>query len=137
MLFIDSNIFLEVELAQEHGVPAKNFLKAVQSGRLDAYTTDFHIDNVVIVMENYGKSWRDIAVFLTSLLQYRGLSIYHLTIYDKIEATEVMRDEGLDFDDALAVRTMKKLNIKVIVSYDKDFDRVKWVKRKTPEDLGF
>lgn len=134
-MFVDSNIFLEVQLAQKHSETSKKFLKMVQSGRLKAYTTDFHLDNVVIVMEKYGKSWRDIAIFLTSLLQYKGLTIYPLMIYDKIKTTEIMRDEGLDFDDALAVYLAKRLNLKVIVSYDSHFDKIDWLKRKTPEDF--
>jgi len=134
-MFVDSSIFLEVELAQEHGEASKRFLKRVQKGELNAYTTNFHLDNIVIVMERYGRSWRDIAVFLTSLLQYKGLSIYPLTIYDRIKAAEIMREENLDFDDALAAYVMKKLGLKVIVSYDTDFDKVSWIKRKTPEDL--
>lgn len=134
-MFIDSNIFLEVELAQEHGEASRKFLKMVQKGEVRAYTTDFHLDNVVIVMENYGKSWRDIAVFLASLLHYRGLIIYPLLIYDKIKATEIMKEEGLDFDDSLAAYVVKKLNLKVVVSYDSDFDGVSWLERKVPEDL--
>jgi len=134
-MFVDSNIFLEVQLAQKHSETSKKFLKMVQTGRLKAYTTDFHLDNVVIVMEKYGKSWRDIAIFLTSLLQYKGLTIYPLMIYDKIKTTEIMRDEGLDFDDALAVYLAKRLNLKVIVSYDSHFDKIDWLKRKTPEDF--
>lgn len=134
-MFIDSNIFLEVELAQEHGRASKEFLKMVQRGDIKAFTTNFHIDNVVIIMENYGKSWKEIAIFLTSLLQYRGLTVYPLTVYDKIKATEIMRDEELDFDDALAAYVVKKLGLKVVVSYDSDFDRVNWLERKIPEDF--
>ena len=134
-MFIDSNIFLEVELAQTHGKASRAFLKMIQSGRLKGYTTTFHLDNVAIIMENYGKSWRDIAIFLTSLLQYKGLTIYLSSIYDRIKATEIMRDEGLDFDDALAAYIVKKLKLKTIISYDTDFDRVDWLERKIPEDL--
>lgn len=134
-MFIDSNIFLEVQLAQEHSEASKKFLKMVQNGRLNAYITNFHIDNIVIVMENYKKSWKDIAIFLTSLLQYKGLTIYPLMIYDKIKATEIMRDEKLGFDDALAAYVARKFNLKIIVSYDSHFDKVHWLKRKTPEDF--
>ncbi len=134
-MFVDSNIFLEVELAQEHGDAAKSFLKKIQKGSLSAYTSEFHVDSVVVVMENYGATWRDIAVFLTSLIQYRGLTIYPLTVYDKIKATELMRDWNLDFDDALAAYVAKKLGLKTIVSYDADFDKIPWLERLTPEDL--
>jgi len=56
-------------------------------------------------------------------------------VYDKIKATEIMRDEGLDYDDALAAYVIKKLDLGVIVSYDSHFDKVSWLERKTPEDF--
>jgi predicted nucleic acid-binding protein len=46
-----------------------------------------------------------------------------------------MKDYNLDFDDALAVQALKELLIDTIISYDDDFDSVKWVKRCTPEEL--
>jgi len=42
-MFVDSNIFLEVQLAQKHGEASKKFLKMIQNGRLNAYTTDFKV----------------------------------------------------------------------------------------------
>ena len=86
-------------------------------------------------MENYGENWRDIALFLAPLPRYRGLMIYPLSLGTRIKSTFVMRDYGLDYDDALAVQALKELSTKVIISYDEDFDSVDWVKRCTPEEL--
>jgi len=44
-----------------------------------------------------------------------------------------MKEEGLDFDDSLVAYVVKKLNLKVVISYD--FDGVDWLERKVPEDL--
>ncbi|MBI3023345.1 MAG: type II toxin-antitoxin system VapC family toxin [Thaumarchaeota archaeon] len=134
-MLVDSNIFLEVELAQERGQVSRKFLSMLSKGEEKAFTTEFHLDNVTIVMENYGRGWRDIAVFLTSIIQYEGLKIYPLSILDKIGAASVMREEGLDFDDALLAYAAKKENSKTIVSYDQDFDRVSWLTRREPEDF--
>jgi predicted nucleic acid-binding protein len=84
---------------------------------------------------DHGKSWKDLAIFLASLLRYRGLRVHHLTLGDRIKATSFMRDYGLNFDDGLAVQALKDLSMDTIVSYDEDFDSVKWVRRRTPEDL--
>jgi len=135
IVLIDSNIFLEIELAESHANACKQFLRRVRDGSVKSAITDFHVDSIVIIMENYGKSWRDIALFLASLLRYRGLMIYPLSLGTRIKSTFVMRDYGLDYDDALAVQALKELSTKVIISYDEDFDSVDWVKRCTPEEL--
>jgi len=134
-MFLDANIFLELQLAQEHAEACKRTLNRVLSGDIKATITDFHVDTVVIVMENYDKKWNDIALFLGSLLRYKGLNIYPLSITDRIKATDIMKDFGLDYDDALAVQAMKRSSIKTIVSYDEDFDSISHVKRVVPEEL--
>jgi len=86
-------------------------------------------------MENYGKSWKDVALFLASLLRYKGLIIYPVGLSARIKSTTIMRDYGLDYDDALAVQVLKDLSTSVIISYDEDFDSVNWIKRYVPEEV--
>ena len=50
-------------------------------------------------------------------------------------ATNHMRDYGLDFDDALTLQAMKENRIDKIISYDKDFEKVPFIKRVQPENL--
>ncbi|MBS7649072.1 MAG: PIN domain-containing protein [Candidatus Bathyarchaeia archaeon] len=135
VVLIDSNIFLEVELAESHADACKQFLRKVRDGLIKSAITDFHIDSIAIVMENYGKSWRDIALFLASLLRYKGLMIYPVGLGARIKSTSIMRDYGLDYDDALAAQALKDLSTSVMISYDEDFDLVNWIKRYTPEEL--
>lgn len=134
-VLLDSNIFLEVELAEKHAEACKRLLGMVRDGALKAAITDFHVDSIVVVMESYGKSWKEIAVFLTSLLRYKELKIHSMSLSSEIKATSFMKDYGLNFDDALAVQALKELSTDTIVSYDNDFDFVNWAKRKTPETL--
>jgi hypothetical protein len=61
-------------------------------------------------MENYGKGWRDIALFLASLLRYKGLTVYSMSLGSRIRATSLMKNYGLYFDDALAVQALKDLS---------------------------
>ena len=75
------------------------------------------------------------ALFLASLLRYKGLSVYPLGLVSRIRATSFMKDYGLNFDDALAVQALKELSTDTIVSYDDDFDSVEGVKRRIPEDI--
>ncbi|MEM2429429.1 MAG: type II toxin-antitoxin system VapC family toxin [Nitrososphaerales archaeon] len=134
-MLIDSNIFLEVELAESHADACKQFLRKIRDGLIKSAITDFHIDSIVIVMENYGKSWKDIAIFLASLLRYKGLIIYPVSLGARIRSTSIMRDYNLDYDNALAIQALKDLSTSIIISYDEDFDSINWIKRYTPEEL--
>ncbi len=134
-ILLDANIFLEVELAERHAGACKSLLGKVRDDAISAAITDFHIDSILLVMEGYGKGWRELAIFLASLLRYKGLSIHSVGLGGRMRAVSMMRDYGLDFDDAIAAQALKELSIDTIVSYDDDFDSVGWVKRRTPEDL--
>jgi len=132
---IDANIFLEVELGQRKAYPCEEVLRKFHRGDLKGMALDFAVDTIVIIMENYGKKYNEIRTFLSSLLGYKGLSIHFSTLLDRIMATTYMKNFGLDFDDALALRAMKENGIVNIISHDKDFDKVPDVKRVTPESL--
>ena len=130
--FVDSNIFLELELDQEHADECEAFLNKVKVGTLKAIITCFHIDSILIVMENYGKKPHELRTFISSLYGYKGLRIYYLSLFDRISATKYMEKYGLDFDDALAYSVMKKVGINKIVSYDKHFDSLRDIIRLEP-----
>jgi len=132
---VDANIFLEVELGQRKADPSEKVLRKFQRGELEGMVLDFAVDTIVITMENYGKKWSEIKTFLSSLLGYKGLLIHFSTLLDRIMATNYMKNFGLDFDDAVALRAMKENGIRNIISYDKDFDAVSEVKRILPESL--
>ena len=134
-VLLDANIFLEAELAEIHGPACKQLLEKLRDGEIKAAITDFHVDSIVIVMEKYGKRWSEISLFLASLLRYRGLKVYPLSLVSRIKATSFMKKYGLNFDDALAVQALKELSTNIIVSYDEDFNSIEWIKRQTPEEL--
>lgn len=133
--FVDSNIFLELELDRDHADESEAFLNKVRKGVLKAIITCFHIDSIIIVMENYGKKPVEIKIFISSLYGYKGLKIYYLSLPDRISATKYMEKYGLDFDDALAYSIMKKLGINKIVSYDKHFNILKDIMRIEPSQI--
>ncbi len=135
MYLIDANIFLEVELGQKKGEPSIRLLKRFENGELEGYITDFHIDAIVIVMENYDKTGKEIAIFLSSLLKYSGLSIIEICLSSKINSTEIMDKYDLDFDDALICQSMKEKNLKKLISYDSHFDNLNFIDRITPDKL--
>jgi len=132
---VDANIFLELMLSQQKADVCEKVLRKFSVGVLEGLLVDFAIDTIIIVMENYGKGVNEIRTFLSSLMGYKGLSIYFSSLIDRIMATNHMRDHRLDFDDALTLQAMKENGINKIISYDKDFEKVPFVKRVQPESL--
>jgi len=135
LYLIDANIFLEVELGGENSPACEQFLRKVRNAKFEAITTDFIVDSIIIVMENYKKTWHDLRKFLGSILLFKGLKIHYLSIPDRITSTRHIEQYGLDFDDATAYQAMKAHKIKEIVSYDEHFDKIRDIKRRTPQEL--
>ncbi len=98
-------------------------------------TTCFHVDTVLIIKENYSKRPAELRTFLSSLLGFRGLRIYYLTLLDQILAIRYMERFGLEFDDALAYCIVRKFNLRVMISYDKHFDSSGGIVRLEPAQL--
>jgi len=129
MQLIDANIFLEIELKQKRLHECKAYLKKVRDGEIDAITTNFIVDTVSILMDESGCDPAEIRMFNLSLLKYKGLGIYDLTMTDRIAATERMKQFKLDLDDATAYAAMMSMGIAEIVSMDKHFDKIPDIKR--------
>ena len=105
----------------------------MRDNEIKAATTDFLIDNIVLVMERRGKTPKDLSIFLSSLLGYKGLEIHFISLLDRIAATKHMTQLKLDFDDATTYQASKNLGISQIVSYDEDFDNLPYLERITPK----
>jgi len=135
MYIIDASIFLEVELKQERNEECKQFLSKVTRGEIKAIISDFAIDSIILIIERHRGNWKEIKKFLESLSLFSGLSIYKVTLIDKIKATEHMKNLGLDFDDSVVLQSAFSNNIKEIVSFDKDFDGIKEIRRLEPGDV--
>jgi len=72
--------------------------------------------------------------FLRRISGHKGMRIYMPTMNDRLQAVKHMT-LGLDFEDALTLQSAIANNEKEIVSFDKDFDKVKAIKRIVPPAL--
>jgi hypothetical protein len=45
VMLLDSNVFLEVELAEQHAEACKHLLSKVRDGVIKSAITDFHVDS--------------------------------------------------------------------------------------------
>jgi predicted nucleic acid-binding protein len=121
MLLIDTNIFLEVMLAQAKRKSCMAFLNAVRAGKHKAAVTDFTIYSIMIILDGRGKL-RELDRFLRSLSSYKGLTLYATSLEDKVDAVELAANGEFDVDDALQYASARSLRVSAIVSLDRDFD---------------
>jgi predicted nucleic acid-binding protein len=132
MQFIDANIFLEVLLKQKRTKECKAYLKRVETRQLTALTTDFIVDTISIIMDDAGCTPAQLRTFQLSLLKYEGLTLYDLTMADRVAATKLMEKHKLDFDDATVYAAMMSTGTKEVVSMDRKFDRIEGITRIEP-----
>jgi predicted nucleic acid-binding protein len=133
MYFLDANVILEAELKQQKSEEARKLLHKIKDNKIKCLTTDFHVYSTIVIIENLGTNAGQMAVHISSLMGYNGLTVYRPSIYDWLKAAKHMRERKLDFDDALAYQSMKANNLDKIISYDKHFDKLKDIKRLEPK----
>jgi len=131
---IDTNIFLEILLAQEKKDECIALLKEIENGRISAAVTKFSIHSIEVSRGNY-RLTDELRIFLESLSELKSLHIYATNISDEINAIDEM-ELGLDFDDALQVSAARALNAEII-SFDKHFNNLEGIKRLNPSDVAY
>ena len=131
-MLLDTNIFLEVALGQEHADACASLLLGVHEGEVHALITDFQVDSILTVLENYGNDGPQLRSVIASLIALKGLEIYTLTMYDRMKATGFMEEYRLDFDDSCVYQAMLSNEIEELYSYDSHFDPVPGITRIEP-----
>ena len=130
MYLVDTNIFLEVLLAQNRKDECEDFLNSLRTGKKTGIITDFTVHSIIVIMSNFNRI-EELKLFLFSLTSYKGLKIYHTTLTNEINAAEIALNQNLDMDDAIQYSTALALNVEAIVSLDKHFNNLK-IPRKEP-----
>ena len=131
-MLIDANIFLEVLLNQTHAISAFTLLERIGKGDGEAFVSDFTIDSVLLVMHNHKASSSEMNNFLLQIINSKGMTVYSVTLHDRIQALKHIEKYGLDYEDALVLQSAISTKSEQIVSFDTDFDVVKEIERVEP-----
>jgi predicted nucleic acid-binding protein len=124
---IDSNVWLELLLRQQHADEVRQFLEMVQSDEISL--TEFTLYSIGIITSRLKKE--DVfAAFLSDLLEETGIKRIALSLADLRDLLSAMREQDLDFDDAYQYVAARNNDL-ILVSFDKDFDSTN-IQRKTP-----
>ena len=134
--FLDSNIFLR-PLVKDDLQKAKEceiLFEKIKRGEIKAFTSNLILAEIVWLCSRFYKIEKEeIIKILRSILYYRNLKI--IDKFDPYLALEIYRKYNIKFIDALSSSNPKIYQKKaIVVSYDKDFDKI-GVIRKEPKDL--
>jgi hypothetical protein len=118
-LLVDTNIFLEILLAQSRADEAKGLLQKVDMH--DFFISDFSLHSIGLLLLRQRKP-EVFRQFVADMVVNAGviqLSLSPLEIDEVITAATSFR---LDFDDAYQYAVAERYSLE-IVSFDSDFDR--------------
>lgn len=130
--FIDSNVFFYAKiLDREYGGSCKKVLSRIVNGELKAATSALAVVEVVNSLMKYGLSGevRNIVDAIFSL----DIPIYGTDPLDVRDAVEIFDEAKISLYDCVHAAIMRRVGITNIVSADKDFDRINWIKRSDPK----
>jgi predicted nucleic acid-binding protein len=129
MKFVDASVFIYVlvESPQKDYEISKRILKRIENGEETA--TSLAIIHEVVDWLEYNNRKKEVRNFLTAINSYLTMNKLNITWSDLLAALDNMHEHRIDFVDALTLQTMEKNKINEIYSNNKDFDRVKWIKR--------
>lgn len=136
MKFVDANVFVRYLTGDDPAKAAasREFFARVERGEEAACTSEAVIAEIVYVTSlraHHALVRLDIVRRLQPLLSLTGIAIPHRPAI--LRALEVYAAHAqLDFEDALTVAHMERLNVKEVLSYDRDFDAVPGVTRIEP-----
>jgi predicted nucleic acid-binding protein len=130
MWLIDTNVWLERLLDQQRSGEVALFLERIPSDRL--WITDFSFHSIGVILDRLGRP-EILLVFVQDMFMDSDVSLVRLEPEDTQGLVNVMKDLGLDFDDAYQYVCSEKYNL-TIVSFDGDFDGTERG-RKTPAEI--
>jgi predicted nucleic acid-binding protein len=93
------------------------------------------VDEALYISRRYGVPYSDTFEFLRRVV-LPFVEIVPLDAEDLYAAEKYLVNYGFKPSDAFHIATMEKAGATLIVSEDKDFDKVAWIKRVWPKSLS-
>lgn len=133
-LFIDANIFLEVQLGQAESSQCKQFLEYLESNENEVWINSFLVFSMLLTIQHKTEDLEKCEQLLTILNSYKGLNVLNPSFSTIFNAIKFQTQYDLDFDDALVLSCMDHLEISQIVTFDSDFDEIDKIKVLSPKE---
>lgn len=133
-VYIDSNIFFYAKiLDRKYGGACAEILSKIEKGKLKAATSTLVIVELANALRKYGLTdeVKDVVDAIFSL----NINILDFDSLDVRTAARVYDEFKISPYDCVHVAIMRKVGIAEIISADKDFDKISWIKRLDPKNF--
>ena len=128
---VDTNVFVELILAQKRAEECEALLRAVGEGRIKGFISHFSLHAIEAM---YPAGDKRLQEFLLTIERSRGLTIYETTLSDELSAAILSQKFSLDFGDTIQYYVAKKTGSVAIVSFDKHFEGLD-IPRRDPAQI--
>ncbi|MDA2936080.1 PIN domain-containing protein [Patescibacteria group bacterium AH-259-L05] len=133
--FLDSNIFLRAIVKDDlkKARECHELFKKIKKGEIRACTSCLILAEIVWMSKFYKLSKQEIVIILKGILNIKNLKI--IDSYNPVMAIKTYETYNVKFIDSLIASTLPiyKENM-IVVSYDKDFDKLK-IRRIEPSKI--
>lgn len=130
--FIDSNVFFYAKmLDRKYGDACAKVLDKIVRGELEAVTSTLVVIELANALRKYGLSdeVKDVVNAVFSL----DIRVFEVDSLDVRTAAGIFDEFRISPYDCVHAAVMKKAGIVDIISADKDFDKIAWIKRLDPK----
>lgn len=135
--FLDSNIFLRFLIGDNHKMLSEclSLIEDIKGGKINAFTSNVVLSEVVWTLGSFYKFPRSKVInAIKGIVGTPGLKI--CDGYMILAALEIYENSSVKFIDSLIASIHDVYNRKwIVVSYDKDFDKL-GVIRKEPSQIN-
>jgi predicted nucleic acid-binding protein len=133
MIYLDSCVFIYPVLFKNvKALVAKEIISRVERGEIECLTSTLTFDEIVWVIWRVREKATAVAAG-REFLSLGGLKLSPPTPEILAIAVRLMEENNLKPRDAIHAATMKIAGLSEIISEDKDFDVLQWVKRYSLE----
>jgi len=131
-MFIDANIFIMAVIGKDReSSRCREFLTRVETGEQHAVTSVLVMHEVLRSLERHMASRDEAAKRTARFVALPNLRVCDITSKDFSKSLEFFR-QGLEPRDALHAAVALSNSVEKMLSFDKDFDVVKGIKRVEP-----
>ena len=132
-MFIDANVFVSAWLGRDRRAQrCQEFIEKVELGEQRASTSVLVFDEVLHKLETHTGDREKSAAVIKKLSAIPYLKVYEVTPRQLNASLVIFTEYKMSPRDSLHVSTMLENGVEKILSYDKDFDSVKGIKRIEP-----
>lgn len=130
--FVDSNVFFYAKIFdREYGGACARVLGKIEKGDLDAVTSTLVVVELANVLRKFGldDEVKDVVDAVFSL----DMRVFEVDPLDVRTAANIFNEFRVSPYDCVHAAVMKKAGIVDIISADKDFDKIEWIRRRDPK----